>query len=148
MLLLNKVFIKDIREKSEEAKKSIQQIYTIYNRNNEITDSLALKLANVVVHYENISFALEILSSHMKNNTILAYAMPLMYDHKSIVSSDNLEAKLINLSETMNHELWCNMFLNHCGIPFQAFDNENLRNVFCEKCMDSNDFIKRLFNVE
>ena len=46
----------------------------------------------------------------------------------------------------MNPSIWCNMFMTSCTIPFQAFDNDELRNVFCEKCLILNNTIKYLLN--
>jgi hypothetical protein len=70
--------------------------------------------------------------------------MKLSYQHPSYLSpgevldfADSYYMRLIELAYSMETTLWCSLFFQQCGIPFQAFDNEALRTIFCERCQQA-----------
>lgn len=144
MLLLNRCFVDNPEEKSEEAYHCILQVREFYEENQEMNSSMALKLAKLMVHYNNVVPALTILQPYMGEESVRCYAIPLMYQHSSSPFSSNYYDQLISLSHEMDTSVWCNLFLWKCGIPFQAFDHEPLRAMFCEKCMEHNVVIREL----
>lgn len=144
MLLINRCFMNKPKEKSEEALFAIYQIQSFYEKYESMNSCLALSLAKLLVYYNNNGTALSTLSPYMDEDFILSYAIPLYYRHSSSESSKNFYDWLINLSKQMETDTWCNLFLSKCNIPFQAFDHEQLRDIFCAKCMDKNKMIKSL----
>lgn len=144
-VLLNKVFIEDTKKYAVDAEFCISQILDFYKKNNLINSSLAFKLAKIAVFYENSCLAQTILVPYLDNQQILEYSLQLGYHHPS-ENNEMYYNKLIELSNQMDTDVWCNMFIGNCKIPFQAFDHERLRNTFCKKCMKSNKFIKSMKN--
>jgi len=144
--LLSKGLVVAPTEESQNTVTAFGEIISFYNKYEELTDSLALKLAKMAVGYNEVGLARRILAPHQDNDTIIAYLTPMSYQHNAFDTNNNFYLKLIELSKTMDTDLWCNLFLQKCQIPFQAFDNELLRAIFCEQCMDSNRFIKQILD--
>jgi hypothetical protein len=147
-ILANKVFTEDMKGKASDAQKSILQMIRFYQKHNLYDYKKALELAKLAVLYNNIEFANSILIPFLGQDTVLAYTLPLAYHHVSANFSESYYDYLIKMSSQMNINVWCNIFFDKCGIPFQAFDHEGLRNVFCEKCLTKNKFLINLTNSE
>ena len=144
MLLLNKVFVNEPEGKSEDAQKCIEQLYDYYEEKGTITDSIAFELANMFVYYEDVNSAVQILKPYLDLDYVRAYVYPMYYRHPTSEGADIVYNKLTELPDIMGITSWCSMFLNECKIPFQAFDHEKLRDIFCKKCMMENAYIKSL----
>jgi len=144
MNLLSKSFLIDMKANASEAEKAINHLFAYYTKNNKLNDTVALKLAKFAVKYDNVFLAIKILEPFKNNETVMAYLVPLYYQHSSTEGSEDYYNLLLSLSKSMTPEVWCNMFISQCKLPFQAFDHEALRNVFCEKCMQLNNFTKEL----
>lgn len=143
MLLINYVYDKNPLKYSGNAIRSLAQINEYYVKHDKMTGSIAVNLAKIAVKYQNIQQAVNILYPYTEEDSVMAYMMPLGYDHPSR-PMEEYYTELVDLSETMDPMIWCNMFMGQCMIPFQALDDEALRNVFCEKCMNRNEIILQL----
>lgn len=143
-ILINEVYLNSKKEKSTDAQKCIAQMISFYKSYNNYDYKKALGLAKLAVKYSNFEYANILLYPFMKEDEVMAYLLPLAYQHKSTIFSENYYQTLIKESEKMNNIYWCNMFFDECGIPFQAFDHEELRDTFCKHCMDKNKFILEL----
>ena len=150
VMLLNKIFTQgsDPLASGMDASKCIAQLYQYYQKHDEMTDSIALALAKCAVHYSELQSAAEMLEPIATSDSILAYYMPLSWNHPSEKEWAEYYTYLIQLSYSMNIDTWCNMFMNDCQIPFQAFDHEALRNRFCEECQERNKTILKMKNNE
>ena len=142
--LLNYVFATDPLKHSEDAIKSIAQLNEFYLKYGEMNGQRAIGLAKTAVHFQEINRAMGILTPYATEDSVLAYMMPMRYIHPFDEGSDEYYAELIELASQMDDKLWCNMFMSECQIPFQAFDHERLRDVFCKQCLDKNDQIQIL----
>lgn len=141
LILLHDVYVSKPMEKANAAAGSMVQLYGFYDYYGLLTPQKALQLAKTAVTYNNISMAIGILMSFPDYDSALVLLMKLSYSHPSYLSSevvrnfaDSYYTRLIELAESMETSLWCSMFVQQCGIPFQAFDTEALRTVFCERC--------------
>lgn len=143
VMLLNEIFSQsaDPLESGLDASKSIAQLYEYYQKYGEMTDSIAIALAKCAVHYSDLNAAAGMLKPYATSDSILSYYMPLSWNHSSEAEWTEYYNYLIELSYFMNIDTWCNMFMDECQIPFQAFDHEALRNRFCEECMEKNKVI-------
>lgn len=146
VMLLNEVFTlnKDLMGSGHDASKSIAQLFAYYTKYNELTDSIAIALTKCAVKYGDINSAVGMLEPYAKTDETIAYFMQLSWNHSSEEEWANYYNYLIELNKTMNPDTWCNLFMGDCHIPFQAFDHEELRKVFCESCMDKNKVILEL----
>lgn len=144
MVLLNKVFRTDPVEYTPQANRSIYELYLNYEKHGHMNEFMALSLAKQAVFFGANDLAVSMLSAYSDKESVLDYGVPLYYDHVSSINSTQFYSDLITLSSTMSESTWCNMFLNECKIPFQAFDHEELRNIFCQKCLETNDFLKEI----
>jgi len=145
MILLNHVFTSPSDGSDPNITKCLRQIHAYYVKYDLINDSLEVVLARAYVHHGEINKAVVLLRKYANNEEALTYLMPLEYTHSSSLGAENYYQRLIALADQMETKNWCNLFLADCKIPFQAFDHEQLRNVFCAKCMVENDFMKELF---
>lgn len=144
LILLYKVYVTKPMEKANAAAGSLAQLYGFYNRYRLLTPQKALQLAKTAVTYNNISMAMGILTPFLDDDSALVLLMKLSYQHPSYLSSEEVYdfaesyyTRLIELAGNMETPLWCSLFFQQCGIPFQAFDNEALRTVFCERCQQA-----------
>ncbi len=146
VMLLNEVFTlnKDLMGSGHDASKSIAQLFSYYTKYNQLTDSIAIALTKCAVKYGDINSAVGMLEPHAKTDETIAYFMQLSWNHPSDAQWTRYYDYLIELNQTMNPDTWCNMFMGDCHIPFQAFDHEKLREVFCQSCMDKNKVILEL----
>ncbi|MDG1332674.1 MAG: CAP domain-containing protein [Crocinitomicaceae bacterium] len=146
VMLLNNIFTQsaDPLENGMDAAKSISQLYEYYIKHDELTDSIAIALAKCAVHYSEMYAAIGMLEPHAKSDSIVEYLMQLSWNHSSDEQWQDYYERLLALSYTMNIDTWCNMFMGDCKIPFQAFDHEELRNRFCEECMERSVFLQKL----
>jgi len=146
MILLNTTYKRKPKEHIIEAGRSIDQIVNYYKNHGLWTKENVIRLAKMSVYYEDIHKALWLLSPFMDDETVLSYALPLYYSHPSEEGATAYYNKLKELSKTMKKNNWCNLFMNKCSIPFQSFDDEELRNIFCEKCQKVNDKLKQIMD--
>ena len=88
------------------------------------------------------------LEPYEANNQVLMRMLPLMYIHSSYLS-DQYELdfeqefieKLKDARTKLSDDEWCNLFINENTIPFQVFDNKEIRDLFCESCQAKNHFL-------
>jgi len=148
VMLLNEVFPKnsDLIGSGADASKCIAQLFQYYEKYDEMTDSIAIALTKCAIEYGDTELAVKLLQPYATTDVTLDLFMQLSWNHSSEEQWQSYYNTLIKLRETMNIDIWCNMFMGDCRIPFQAFDHEELRNTFCESCMDKNKEILRLKN--
>jgi hypothetical protein len=144
IILLNQIFKDEPKKYSSNAMNSIAQLNQYYEKYGVKDGDKAIKLAKTAVFFSDIHRAVAILEPYAKEDSVLAYLMPLNYHHPSNAISDDYYQELIRLSEQMETNIWCNMFMANCKIPFQIFDHDELRSVFCEKCKDQNELLLQL----
>lgn len=146
--LLNYFYKKDSIANSGAAIFSLNQVYLYLEKYNLLDTNQILKLADIYVYYSGISEAYMCLKPYEANKKVLMRMLPLMYNHSSFLS-DQYELdfeqefidKLKDAREKLNDEEWCNLFINENMIPFQVFDNKEIRDLFCESCQAKNHFL-------
>ncbi|NOQ72886.1 MAG: hypothetical protein GQ574_12835 [Crocinitomix sp.] len=141
MTLLNEVFPGNPSEASADAGNAIAAVYKFYSEKEQLTDTLTFKLAKMAVFYGNVSQAYGMNSLFPDNLEMLAYNAVIGFDHPSTPGMEPYYQHLIAIKEILPADVWCNLFINNCKIPFQAFDHEELRNSFCETCQGRNEFL-------
>jgi len=143
MTLLNNVFPGNPGEASTDAAIAIGAVHKYFAEREAITDSLTFKLAKMAVFYGNITQAYVMNSNFPDNLDMVAYNAVIGFDHPSRAGMERYYQHLISLKDELSADVWCNLFINKCMIPFQAFDHEELRNTFCETCEGKNDFLEK-----
>ncbi len=142
MMLLNMVFPSDPIANTEGAETALDQVALYYAKHDTTSAERILNMARMSVYYNNTVQAQRLTIPYLDKPKVIQYIVPLAYTHSSAPLSNLYYAYLIELSKTMDKSIWCNMFMNNCGIPFQAFDHEDLRNTFCEACQEENEYLK------
>lgn len=147
MFAVNNLFYKTPRLSQENAVNSLSQIHSYYDQNNLLYDTLALKLAKMFIYFSSSHYAIQIIEPYnYKNETITTYLNEISYVHNSASFAAPYYQKLITDSKILPIDIWCNMFLKPCGIPFQAFDHEALRELYCSECIGLNKFLQQIYN--
>lgn len=146
MLALNHYFKSDPEAEQKNAIMSLSQVYQYYYENGLVTDSISLKLSRIALFYQNPELAINLVFPYQnENDEIRAFVNEVGYTHISSPNSDFYYQKLINDFKTLPRDVWCNMFIKPCGIPFQVFDHEELRKLYCKECIGKNDFLNELY---
>lgn len=145
MLTLNHYYESKPKEHQENAIMALSQVYEYYDKNELMYDTLAVNLAYMAVFYEAAHLAVNFITPcGAKDQKIKALIHELAYIHPSKSNSAFYYSKLIIDSHILPPSIWCNMFINPCGIPFQAFDDENLRKRYCELCEGENVYLNEI----
>ena len=144
MLLLNHVFPENPEAFSKNAEVALNQIGLYYSNNDTVDVELVLNMCRMAVYYNNIFQAQTLAVPYWNEPEVVKYIVPLSYQHPSSEGTFIYYAQLIQLAKELAPETWCNMFMHECGIPFQAFDHEELRTVLCETCEGKNDYLNKL----
>lgn len=147
MLALNHYFNSSPADNQKNAVMALSQVYEYYEEKELINDTLALNLAKMAIFYQNVGLGINFVYPYQNENEVIkAFINENSYTHVSDPYSAFYYEQLIDDSFDMPTEDWCNMFIKPCGIPFQAFDHEALRNRYCEICVGKNDYLKEIFN--
>src|SRR5690554_3888097 len=129
MLALNHHFNSNPEGEQKNAIMALSQVHQYYSDNESLNDSLMLHLARMAIFYQNPELALNmVMPYHNTNDEIRAFVNEVAYQHKTAPFSEVYYQKLIDDSKILPPEIWCNMFIKPCGIPFQVFDHEALKN--------------------
>ena len=144
MLLLNNVFPQNPEGYSKNAEVALNQVSLYYSQNDTVDVNRIVNMCKMAVFYQNIFQAQTLALPYMHEPGVMTYIVPLSYRHPSDPGTGRYYQHIIELSKTVEPEVWCNFFMNECAIPFQAFDHEALRDVFCEKCEGKNDLLNQL----
>ena len=146
MSLVNTFYNGDPSAFQKNAVNSINQLLNLYTKQGEMADTVAFKLAKMMTWYRNVNYAMNILNPYKNSsNEIMAYIDVSSYNHPSQPFSEFFYQKVIQDFNSLPRTVWCSMFLKPCGIPFQAFDNEELRTLFCNECQGENDFLNEMY---
>ncbi len=148
LTLLNKGYYDDPFEHRENALKSLQYVIAFYRDEGGTSPEKALALAKLCSYYQARNLAFAVLDPFVSGETVypdhLAYYTVLIYRSPADDPTGKYYSSLLKLPAILGEDRWCNMFLGSCGIPFQAFDHEALRDRFCETCPDKNKFLMDL----
>jgi len=49
----------------------------------------------------------------------------------------DVELRLMDADRFLTNSEWCNLFMGPCNINFEIFDYQPLKNMYCEKCRQS-----------
>lgn len=144
--LLSHIWFADPIENAENAYSALNQVLSYQLAYRRMNDSLAYALGKLAIHYGNNDQAMMILGTYGTSAKNKALLMTLGYVHVSASGSQTYYTALKNAYTSLGTEVWCELFLNDCTIPFQAFDDETLRDLFCAECLDKNTFLdERIF---
>lgn len=146
MLALNHYFKNNPEADQKNAIMALSQLYEYYHDNGTINDTISLKLSKMALFYQNPELAINLAAPYQnENDDIRAFVNEIGYTHISQPNSEFYYLKLINDFKTLPREVWCNMFIKPCGIPFQVFDYEELRTLYCNECIGENDFLNEIY---
>ncbi|MDJ1480566.1 hypothetical protein QNI16_08725 [Cytophagaceae bacterium YF14B1] len=110
----------------------ISQSAVIANRNT------SLQLANFLIEMEAFKPAIQVLDNYLKktafDENIYTQYLKLVSLHPDYQQKRAYTKLLIEASQKLSPAKWCDLFMGDCGINFQVFDDEELRNLHCEKC--------------
>src|SRR5690554_3974635 len=149
MLALNHHFNSNPEGEQKNAIMALSQVHQYYVENELLNDSLMLHLARMAIFYQNPELALNmVIPFHDTNDEIRAFVNEVAYHHKTAPFSEVYYQKLIDDSKILPPEIWCNMFIKPCGIPFQVFDHEALRKLYCSQCEGKNDYLNGIYYGE
>jgi len=142
--LLNQVFTEDRMANSVDASTAIFSIRNYHEKYETLDSKKALELAKMLVYYDNVVAAVSILSKYRGTDSIDEYLAVLEYNNPLEPNTAKYYDWLVGLENSMDKDKWCNLFLEECKLSFQAFDHEELRDLFCQTCMDKNNTIMNL----
>jgi hypothetical protein len=146
MLALNHFFKNNPKDQQNNAIMALAQVYEFYDSNDLMYDTLAIRLAKMAIFYQNPDIGVMFVSPYQyQNDEALAFVNEVAYSHPSAPLALFYYEKLIADFELMNTTTWCNMFIKPCGIPFQAFDYEPLRDLYCQECIGKNEYLNKIY---
>ncbi len=126
--------------------KSIMAIYEYYKTLQADTE-IAMKFARFFVFYEFENIAISIIkpfaTTENPDHDILIYYLKLSYVHPYEYPQSNYYSELIEAKKILTKEEWCGLFIGNCNISFQIFDNEEIRDIYCNECEEFENQAKK-----
>lgn len=106
----------------------------------QLSEEIALKLGRAFTNMVRGDLAAMLLNKYASkvnpNKEILALYLKLLYRPVDNGLDKEYFKLLMDSYLDLGKEHWCELFLSQCSISFQAFDYEELRKFYCEKCAD------------
>jgi len=122
-------------------KNSTQFLLSYYRDKPEVISSRdhSLSLANYMIEIEAFKPAVQVLDNYLKktgfDEEIYTQFLKLVFVHPDYQKSRTYTRLLLDASQKIAAARWCNLFIGECRINFQVFDDDALRNLYCEKCV-------------
>lgn len=139
---------KDTEKGSDKVKEYCDLLFELIQYN-QFPDEKKLQVAKLFIKCFKDSQAYSVLNKMRLKQTILeeVYVLhaKLSYYHNQEYSNRKYHEYLIQLHETIPNDTWCGMFIGPCNISFQVFDDVRLKQFYCEKCGDFQNYVKKLY---
>ncbi|MEM6344461.1 MAG: hypothetical protein AAF927_11300 [Bacteroidota bacterium] len=129
---------------------SLKQIYAYYAKE-QLSEAKALRLSKFFTKGGAGKEALDIIRPHIEaylegekavNEELYAFFLMITYQHPDLLTEGEGSLPLIAKSaEFLSPESWCALFKNQCGLGFQALDNAEVNNTYCQQCIGELDYI-------
>ncbi len=131
--------------------RALNNIYA-YFKNKKLSTEELNKLGAYYLYHSQSGWVVELLwpeFEQKKNNPdgLKILAKTIYQNYEETGNSDYYEF-LKQVYTIIGKDNWCPMFVGPCNISFQAFDYENFRNFYCEKCNDYLNYAKAPQNFE
>ncbi len=129
-------------------------LLNIYNyfKGNELTATDLNKLGLYYLYHSKAEWVVELLYPEFEkkkyNPEGLKILAKTMYQNYEETGNAAYYEFLKKVYQIIGKEDWCPMFVGPCNISFQAFDYENFRNFYCEKCNSFLNYAKDPKNYE
>ena len=130
--LLNHVFSKEPEGQMINAMQALNQLQNFYESQNTYTKDKALALAKMAQYYHLDAYVQSFVEPYINLPEVKAYLIMLGYQTYNL--NGDFYQNLITSAEVFPRDIWCSMFMMSCKIPFQVFNNETVRDLYCEKC--------------
>ncbi|MDJ1484729.1 CAP domain-containing protein [Cytophagaceae bacterium YF14B1] len=117
-------------------------IYRYYQNKPEIVNSRdkSLTLANFFIHIMQEEYAVNILMDYLSqtgfDGLIYSQFLKIAFVHPDYQVNRAYTQLLIEAKKKLTQVQWCDLFVGECCINFQIFDDEELRNLYCESCAE------------
>ncbi|MDJ1503837.1 CAP domain-containing protein [Cytophagaceae bacterium BD1B2-1] len=117
-------------------------IYRYYQNKPEIINSRdkSLTLANFFIHIMQEEYAVNILMDYLSqtgfDGLIYSQFLKIAFVHPDYQVNRAYTQLLIEAKKKLTQVQWCDLFVGECRINFQIFDDEELRNLYCESCAE------------
>ncbi len=122
-------------------KEGVQYLFAYYRDKPEIigNNERSLSLANYMIEMEAFKYAIQVLDTYLKktgfDEDIYMQYLKLVFVHPDYQKNRTYTRLLVEAAQKLPHAKWCDLFIGECRINFQVFDDEQLRNLYCEKCV-------------
>ncbi|QHT66756.1 CAP domain-containing protein [Rhodocytophaga rosea] len=124
----------------------LETVFDFYSHDSAIVSSKerTMSLARYFVELGDLEHAYTILDNYQKKSPfdkeIHAYFLKVAFTHPYYQKSRAYVKLLIQAKELLSEDEWCDLFIGPCRITFQIFDDEELRDVYCEACADKGNY--------
>jgi uncharacterized protein YkwD len=130
----------------KRTEEGLETIYHFYSRDPQVLSSKdrTLSLARYFIELGDMEHAYGILNTYLNNNSfdkdIFAYYLKVAFIHPLYQKNREYVKLLMEARQLLSKEEWCDLFIGPCNINFQIFDDEELRNLYCESCADRGNY--------
>lgn len=134
LYLLNNIFNDKPEGHRINALKALKQLQYFYESQNLYNENKALNMAKMAEYYHLDLQTRTFLEPFLDSPKVQAYLLLLEYQPYDLYGS--FYNDLIKAADQFPNAVWCSMFLYSCKIPFQVFNKEEIRDLYCEKCQE------------
>jgi hypothetical protein len=130
----------------KRTKEGLAEVLNYYIHDDKVISDKqqALSMDRYFVELGGIEHAFQILQAYMNNGPfdkeIFSYYLKIAFIHPFYQDKREYINLLIEAKKLLHKEEWCDLFVGPCNINFQVFDDERLRDIYCESCADRGNY--------
>lgn len=131
---------------SEEVavKTALNEIYN-YFMDHKVSPDRIYKVAMVFAYAEDYKRCYELIEPYIDfenpHEGILILYMKLFYQNIQEFPNSNYRQLVFDVKEVVAEKAWCEAFVGPCNISFQVFDDEVIRDAYCETCAKYGNYV-------
>ncbi len=141
-LIQLKLYDKDPIKNSEAALTSLLKIQLHLETFGKFDIDNRVKIASTAEHFMLYEYSQALLEDYKHQPEVIVHYLKVNYHTYNNSKPDEYFDYLIETADILPDSVWCNLFFNNCNIPFQSFDNERLRDAFCQRCLETNNALQ------
>jgi uncharacterized protein YkwD len=128
--------------RTSEPEEGLDYLYGYYRGKSQIVEdsTKTLDLANFFIQMDQIQHASNILNDYLSQTgfavEIYRQFLKIAFVHPDYQKNREYTNLLTEARQKLSREQWCDLFVGQCRINFQIFDDEELRNLYCQECAD------------
>ena len=150
-IYLNVLNERDLMESKDIFDIAAHYIFSKYN-SNKVSETELLQVAELFVFIERYDLAYSLLQPRISlenpNLPLISLFTKLSYQNSIEFPATGYGKWLRTIHPLYPKNEWCSLFVGPCNISFQVFDDESVRDLYCDSCADFKNYAIEMLEEE